>query len=1013
MSLPTPAPARRLSRAERNRLAQRLRRVLRGDVLFDAAARGRYATDASPYRVQPAGVVLPADEADLIAAMALARELEVPVVPRGGGSSQGGQALGEGLVIDTSRHLNRILAFDPQARTVVVQPGLVLDSLNAQLASAGLCFPVDIGSAAQATLGGMVANNASGLRSIADGDTVHHVLAIDALLADGTGEQFGPFGVGATRALRSGRTGAIASQLFQIAARERDEIERLWPRRTRRVGGYNLDVFHPVASRPYSPDASVNLAHVLVGSEGTLAQFLRLHLRLAPLPAQRVLAALRFASLGQALAAVPDIAAQGPSALELLDGTMIAPLRAVSAFRQLAPALLDGRPSAVLLVEFTGDDRAALLRQLRLLGDVARGGGRAITVLELPDAAAQRLVWQLHRAVLQGLRGPAVAAAPAWIVDDCAVPLAHLPDYVSEMGALFARQGVRGVWHGHAGAGCLRLAPDPASAPVDPGRWRALADEAGALVQRLRGAFSAGHGDGLARSEWLERDYGPRLARAFQEIKTLFDPHGLMNPGKIVQPRAFDDPALLRAGRRLPVAPDCALAWPAATAAAPTAGAASAVQSPPPGAGATADGFVRALAACDGGGACRALDTGAMCPSFRVTRSERDAPRGRTSTLRLALEGRFGPQGLASGEVADAMALCVSCKACRSECPSGIDVARMKLEVSAQRVAAHGASAADRLLARLPALAPHAARLAWLANLRDRLPGARALSTRIFDLAPRPLPRWTRKTFTRSWQPLPPAGALSSATEVALFADCFGNHFDAPALQAAQRVLTAAGLSVELARPAPQDAEPRRPLCCGRSYLSAGFPEQARAEAQRTVAALAPLLDRAVEVVGLEPACLLTMRDEFRAMGLGDAAERLAGGARLFEESLVALDNAGRLALPWQPTPWRAALLQPHCHQQAFDLVPTLQRVLGWIPGLDLRVAPAGCCGMGDGFGYRASTHPVSMRMAELGLLPAVRAAGPQAVIIADGFGCRRQVADGSGREALHSARVLEAALPD
>ena len=986
--------SRRAQSAERSRLAQRLRRVVRGDVLFDAASRGRYATDASIYRVEPLGVVVPADETDLLAALDLARELEVPVVPRGAGSSQAGQALGPGLVIDTSRSLNRIVAFDPAARTVEVQPGIVLDRLNAQLAPAGLWFPVDVCSSAQATLGGMAGNNASGVRCVVHGNMVHNVLGIDAILADGSMEHFGPFGVRATRALRSPRVSAMVSQLFQIAGREREELERVWPRLLRRVGGYNLDVFHPVSERPYTDDGSVNLAHLLVGSEGTLAHFRRLHLRLAPLPAHRLLAVLRFPSLPAALVAVPAIAALAPSAVELLDASMLGPLRRTRGLRPLVDLLLAGRPAALLMVEFSGAERSPLLRQLRALEELAAAGGRGGFV-ELADPARQRLAWALHRSAIEALHRGAIEAIrpgagrrrPVSFIDECAVPLTHLAEYVEAIDETLRRHGVSGAWHGRASAGALSLRPLLDLGAGEAAKMRPIAEEAAALVRRFGGVFAGGQG-GLARSEWLERDFGPRLVAAFADVKALFDPEGRMNPGRIVRPGPMDDPARMRpAGGPVPVA-----------------------------GGPAPDRIEGMLAGCDGNGRCRALDSGAMCPSFRITLDERDSPRGRANTLRLALEGRFGPEGVGADEVAQALALCVSCKACRSECPSGIDVARMKIEALSRRT--QRLSRGERLAASLPAWAPIASRLAWLANLRDRVPGVTALSARFLGLARRPLPRWRRDTFLHAWsrRPASPAepgtGARDPQMRVALFADCFGNHFEPESLHAAARVLEAAGLRVEAARPVPGDPDPGRPLCCGRSYLAAGLVDRARAEAARTVAALAPLVEQGVDVIGLEPACLLTMRDEFRWLGLGEAAEALSQRALLFEEFLVRARAAQQPMPDWQPTPWRRALLHAHCHQQAFDALPELVQVLTWVPGLEVEAAPAGCCGMGDGFGYRAAGHAASLRMGELGLLPAVRAAGDGTVIVSDGFGCRRQIADGARREAVHLARVLEAALP-
>lgn len=1000
-------PARERT-GERSRLARRLRRVLRGEVLFDAGSVGRYATDASVGQVEPLGVVVPADEADVAAVLELARELHVPVLPRGAGTSRFGQAIGEALVLDLSRHLDRIVALDLDARTVEVQPGVILGRLNARLAPTGFWFPVDPCSGDQATIGGMAGNDAWGVRSIVHGTMVHQVQGIDALLVDGTDEHFGPFGVRAVRPMRSARTGALVSRLFEIAGRERDEIGRAWPEVARVAGGYRLDAFHPVAGLRYTDDGSVNLAHLLVGSQGTLAHFRRLHLRLEPLPAHRVLAVWRFPSVAAAAGAAQAAAGLGPSAVELLDGAALQWLRRDPLLRPAVELVLGGRTSAALLLEFSGEAHAPLQRQLRALAELAADLGFPGAVVEALGASQQEQLWALHRAAAASVPPEVRVCGPAGLLDDCAVPVGRLGEYVGTIEELIARRGMSGVWHGQAGAGILqlRLLGDCGRARTQSAAVSAILAEASALVGRLRGSPNggrAGHGSGSGGSA-----FGPALARAFAEVKALFDPLGLMNPGKIA-PGALTQP-VRECPTRVPAS--TALDWRMA-AGAPTRSCDRAGLAPDVSPGAA---LACAATLCDGNGRCRALGAGdAMCPSFRVTRDERDAPRGRANTVRLALAGRFGPRGLASDEVADAMALCVGCKACSRECPGGVDVARMRIEALASRAAVGGLTEGERLLASLPRRAPMASRLAWLSNLLVRVPGMAALAERRFGLARRPWPIWRRDTFLRSQgrtQEVPGQDpGPSPAREVALFADCLHNHFDPDALRAAARVLGALGLRVVPALPLPDDAHPARPLCCGRSWLVNGLVDRARAEAQRTLAALAPLVERGIPVVGIEPSCMLTMRDEYRSLGLGEAAQRVADGALLLEELLVRERAEGRPGPEPGPVPWQRALLHAHCHQDALDATGALRQVLAWIPGLEIAKAPAGCCGMGDGFGYQAAGHEVSMQIAELGLLPAVRSAGADAVVVSNGFGCRRQIADGAGRDAVHLARVLEAAL--
>ncbi len=1039
MNAPARADSLRAAPADRGRIAQRLRRVLRGEVLFDAASRGRYATDASIYQVDPVGVVVPADEVDVLAALELARELRIPVLPRGAGTSQCGQTVGEALVIDVSKHLRKLVAFDAAAMTAEVQPGMVLDDLNAFLRPHGLWFPVDVSTSAQATIGGMAGNNSCGSRSIAYGNMVHNVLGIDAVLADGTAQHFGPFGTNSTLRLDSGRIGRLVARLFEIAERERDEIERRWPTVMRRVGGYNLDVFHPRSVRPYTDDGSVNLAHLLVGSEGTLAWFNRLKLKLARLPAHKVLGVVNFASFHRAMESARHIVALGPVAVELVDRTMIDLARDNPAFRPvIESALVDPAaptPQAILLVEFAGDDRGALPEKLARLEETMGDVGLPDTVVRMEDAAAQKALWDVRKAglnIMMSLKGD---GKPVSFIEDCAVPLEHLAEYTDRLTEVFARHGTRGTWYAHASVGTLHVRPilDMRAGGPEGGaaKMRAIAEEAAALVRRYKGAFSGEHGDGLVRSEWVGWQFGERLTRSFEEIKDLFDPDGLMNPGKIVRPTRMDDASLFRYKPGYSVAPlATALDWSAWDV--KNDPATECVTAPGTG-GDPTGGLAKAVEMCNNNGHCRKFDAGTMCPSFRVTRNERDLTRGRANTLRLALSGQLGPAGLGSDAVAEALSLCVSCKGCRRDCPTGIDMARMKIEVQHRRAAEGRLSRRERLVAALPRYAGLAARLPWLFNARDRVPGAARLMERLLGFsARRSLPRWRSDTFLRRRAAAAAraasvgtaagagasgagnAAATGQAGEVVLWVDTFDNAFEPAILEAAERVLRAAGYAVHVAGPAPGDAEPKRPLCCGRTWLSAGLVDEARAEARRTLAALAPYLERGATVVGLEPSCLLTMRDEFLVLGLGEdapLAATLAPRALLLEEFLDREHRLGRLELDLSPIGPSRALLHGHCHQKAFDAVRPIERVLALVPGLEVSLVESSCCGMAGAFGYEAEHYDASRAMGELSLLPAVRAATDDTLVVADGTSCRHQIADGTGRRALHVAEVLAMSL--
>jgi FAD/FMN-containing dehydrogenase/Fe-S oxidoreductase len=985
---------------------ERLRRSVRGALLTDAASLGRYATDASIYQVEPLAVLIPESDDDVRAAMALCAELRMPMLPRGAGSSQCGQTVGAALVVDHSKHLTQIVGFDRDAATVTVEPGIVLDQLNAWLRRHELWFPVDVSTSAQCTLGGMAGNNSCGSRSLAYGNMVHNVVAIDARLADGSEARFGPLGEMRDAAPR---VRELVAAVAEIGARERDEIERVVPKVMRRVGGYNADIFNPQSERPYTADGSVNLAHLLVGSEGTLAWTRALTLKLAPLPRHRALGVVNFASLHQAMDATRHLVQLAPSAIELVDRTMIDLARDNPAFRAVIEAALIGMPDAILLVEFIGDDANAVTRRLEdlaaLLGDIGLAG----RLVKLTDAGAQKALWDVRKAglnIMMSLRGD---GKPVSFIEDCAVPLEHLAAYVDRLTGIFRRHGTRGTWYAHASVGTLHVRPILDMRRDGAPKMRAIAEEAAAIVREYRGAFSGEHGDGLVRSEWVQWQFGPRLTQAFERIKDLFDPNAMMNPGKIVRASRMDDASLFRfpPGHRT-LALDTALDWSAWNVQNdPVTG----TLTPPGSGGDPAQGFAKAVEMCNNNGHCRKFDAGTMCPSYRVTRDEVHLTRGRANTLRLALAGRLGGE-FASEAVREALELCVSCKGCRRECPTGVDMARMKIEFQYQWRRRHGSRVRERLIAALPRWAPRARALAPLVNLRDRIPGLAALLEQPSGVsARRSLPRFRGDTFFHS---RPPRTARElGPVDVVLFVDTFTNAFEPENGFAALRVLRAAGYRTRVATPTPNQG--RRPLCCGRTFLAYGMVDEARREARRLLDALAPSVAAGATIVGLEPSCLLSLRDEFLALGLGGGAAQIAERAFLVEEFLAHERAAGRASLTLGTLAERRALVHTHCHQKAFDAAGAVASVLRWIPALDVEPIESSCCGMAGAFGYGADHFDVSMRMAELSLLPAVRAAGDDTLIVADGTSCRHQIADGTRgghrREAVHAIRVLARAV--
>ncbi len=981
-------------------LARRLAAETQGEILFDAASRGRYATDASIYQVMPVGVFVPRSPDDVAAAIDIARDLGTPVLSRGAGTSQCGQTTGAALVVDSSKHLRKLIAVDKEALTADVEPGLVLDELNAQLKGHGLWFPVDVSTSAQATIGGMAGNNSCGSRSIAYGNMVHNVLGIDAWLSDGSSVSFGPLaGLGA-------KESTIADFVRALASEHRAEIEARWPKVLRRVAGYNLDIFEPQSERPYTTDGGVNLAHLLVGAEGTLAFYKSLKLKLAPLPRSKVLGVANFPTFRAAMEAAQHLVALGPTAVELVDRTMIDLARANAAFRPTIEAALIGMPAAILLVEFSGDDRAELLRRLKALVECVAGLGLPGAVVEMPDEAPQKALWEVRKAglnIMMSLKGD---GKPVSFIEDCAVPLEHLAEYTAALSEVFARHGTRGTWYAHASVGTLHVRPILDMRKDGATKMRAIAEEASVLVRRFKGAYSGEHGDGLCRGEWIAWQFGPKIDAALRAIKARLDPIGLFSPGRIIDSPRMDDASLFRYApgyRTIALRP--VLDWSAwnvhndprteATTAPGTGGDPS-------------GGLAKAVEMCNNNGHCRKFDAGTMCPSFRVTRDEQHLTRGRANTLRLALSGQLegvdGAHPLASDAVSEALALCVGCKGCKRDCPTGVDMARMKIEATAERKARLGFSLRDRLIATLPEIAATASVLAGLLNLRNRSPLLARLTERWVGLsARRSLPRWRRDTFHRIAPRLGLASleaVLAAAKPVVLFVDTFSAYFETENAVAAVRVLQAAGYAVHVAA-----GSTGRPLCCGRTLLSAGMPERAKARARELLDAFLPFAQRRIAIVGLEPSCLYTLRDEMQVMGFGDTAAVVGEHALLFEEFVTRESRTGRFALDLKPLP-QPILVHGHCHQKAFAAMGSVLDALRLIPGARPALIESSCCGMAGSFGYEAEHFAVSMQMAELSLLPSIRNA-PDALIVADGTSCRQQIADGAGRDARHVARVL------
>ena len=972
--------------AQKDGLAARLAREITGDVLFDAYSRGRYATDASFYQIVPHGVVVPRSMDEALRALAIVRDDGRKVTPRGGGTSQCGQTVNDGIVVDLSKHLNRILSLDVDNRTCMVEPGIVLDDLNRQLRKHGLWFPVDVSTASRATIGGMAGNNSCGGRSLRYGTMRDNTLSMEAALADGTLSRFGDVSRDLSDVEADDTARALFRDMLDLGAREADEIAARFPKVQRRVGGYNLDALTPRNARN-------NMAHLLVGSEGTLAFTTKVELKLWPVIRNKALGVCHFGSFYEAMDAAQHLVKLKPIAVELVDRTMLALGRDIAMFKPIINAAINGDPDAVLVVEFAEEDQAdnlARLRQLgELMGDLGFGwnndkrkwGG----VVEITEPALQSGIADFRAAGLNVMMSMKQEGKPVSFVEDCAVPLPHLADYTERLNAVFAKHGTRGTMYAHASEGCLHVRPVlNLKLEKDVKAMRAIAEEAFAMVREYKGSHSGEHGDGLVRSEFHETMFGARIVADFREVKQRFDPTNTLNPGKIVDPPKMDDRSLFRYSPDYRVGElKTVLDWSAY-----------------PGAG---GGFQGAVEMCNNNGACRKLEGGVMCPSYRATRNEKDVTRGRANTLRLAISGQLGADALSSDEMMDTLKLCVSCKACRHECPTGVDMAKMKIEVLAARAATHGLSVRDRLVGYLPRYLDLASRFAPIANWRNRSPLLRTLFETLAGIsAKRALPAFRSDTFRSDAEVL----GAPDGREVVLFADTFNRGYERENLDAAIEVLVAGGYRVHL----PKPSDGGRPPCCGRTFLSAGLVDQARTELDRLVATYAPFAARGVPIIGLEPSCLLTLRDELLSLRSDDTAKSVSAHALLFEEFLVREAEAGRLVLPLGAVAAKA-VVHGHCHQKSFGAFKPVEKVLRLVPGLEVKTIESSCCGMAGAFGYGADTYQASIEMAELSLLPAVRSADQDTLIVADGTSCRHQIKDGSGRTPLHVASVLAISL--
>jgi FAD/FMN-containing dehydrogenase/Fe-S oxidoreductase len=957
-------------------LRRQLEEQISGEVRFDAVSRALYSTDASVYQIHPLGVVIPKSREDILRTVNLARAHGISVTMRGGGTSQAGQAIGSGLQIDTSKYYHRILELNVGERWAIVEPGIVLDELNAQLKSHGLRFAPDISTASRATIGGMISNNSCGARSVMYGKTIDHVLELDVILSDGSHVHMRPLNRAELDAACEGDSleASCYRIVRQVAHDCADEIATRYPKVVRRVAGYNLDEF-------VDEEKPFNLSKIIVGSEGTLGIVTAAKVNLVPLPKEKAVLVIEFEQLLDALAATPLILKHKPSAIEVMDAFILNHARENPAMDRMRRAILQtDDPGALLNVELYADRAEDLPPRLEAIEkDLARF---KCVHRRLMPLAEQARVWGFREASLglsMAMKGDEKSLS---FVEDTAVKPEVLRDYIDDFLAMIRRNGSSSGVYAHASVGCLHVRPVVNMKTAEGvARFEAIATQSADLVLKYGGALSGEHGDGLVRGPFMEKMFGAPLYQAFRTVKHAFDPHGVFNPGKIV-----DCPPLTSNLRY---------------------GAAYKTPDPPTYFDyAEYGGFGRAVEMCSGVGACRKKLEGTMCPSYMATRDERDVTRGRANTLRLAMTGRLAESGLDEEGVLETLELCLECRACKAECPVGVDVARFKSEFLAEHWRKHGIPIGKRVLGNVRALSRVGSHFAPFSNAVAASGVGRWMNEKLFGIDRRRVPpAWVNETFEQRFRGmaegrLKPAPTLATAI---LFNDTFTNYNEPEIGVAAASVLDAAGIDVRLA---PHD-------CCGRPFISTGQLDQARTLARKNADALFEAASRGEKIVFLEPSCLSAVREDAPALLRGEEQRRaqvVADACVLFEDHLERELAAGRASLTMKPGP-RTVVLHGHCHQKSMGLVPPAKALLSRIPACTVVELDSGCCGMAGSFGYSKDHYEVSRQIGERRLLPAARALKDGEALVAAGTSCRHQVAHFAGVEARHPAVILHSLI--
>ena len=949
-------------------LEHALRRAVEGDVRFDSYSRLLYSTDASMYQVEPMGVVIPRHADDVQAVLEVANRLGAPLLARGGGTSLTGQTVNHAVVLDFSRYMNGVLEVNTEELWARVQPGLVQDELNHHVRGQGLLFGPDTSTSNRATLGGMLGNNSGGSHSIAYGLTVEHVIELKGFLADGSPVTFGT--VTAAELAAKTRLETLEGQIYREVARirdqYRDQIATRYRSHWRRVCGYNLNEL--------IKDGPLNMARLLVGSEGTLFTIVEAKVRLVRRPKRTSVDVIHYHDIQEALESSQAILETGPYAVELTD-KMILDLARGNIEYSKRMAFVQGDPGAILIVEYTGETDAEVKDKVEKLEALRAREGFGYAGHVALDNAEQQSIWKLRKAGLGLLLGTRGDAKPIAFIEDTAVDPKHMAAFVPRFRDIMAKHGAEGAYYGHCSVGCLHIRP-LINLKTQRGldQVQAMAGEIFDMVLEFEGAISSEHGDGRARSPYLERVFGPVVFGAFRELKAAFDPKNLLNPGNIVASPGVTEH--MRYGAQYKTwEPRTLLDF------------------------REQGGFAAAVEMCNGVGVCRKNLEGTMCPSYMATRDEEHSTRGRANALRAVLSGRVPEADFTGRRLYEVMDLCLECKGCKAECPSNVDMAKMKYEFLYHYYKVHPTPMRNDLFAHIGDLSWWGSRLAPLSNWI----GGWRINRWLLDVVVgvdrrRPLPAFARRSFT-DWFDRRKPNADAPRGSVVLFHDTFNTYNTPEVAQAAVELLEAAGYRVELVG--------RK--CCGRPLISKGMLEEARAHADWNVTRLTPWVERGVPVVGLEPSCLLTLRDEYVDLLRTDAARAVAGASYLLEEFLLRERGRG-LTLAWRKGVPRKALLHGHCHQKAMVGTAPTVAALAWA-GYEVSEVDSGCCGMAGAFGFEKEHYDLSVSLGNRRLAPAVKAAAADTVVVAPGISCRQQIAHLTERRAKHPAEVLRDAL--